>query len=246
LTKRNDADGMWFAESTGGLTGCQLLDDMWEGDGFFTMTLLADAPAAPQPSTPAARACKAPDGYVKCSQAACQNWHEPHVRGVPRVPYRHCTPCWNALNGEGGTAETWTPPLATQPAEAKPMRCLVDGCDGFIEGTPPKCTKDCGAKYLAKPVEQPKPAAKGHDFSDPYCARRYEGAVVRLCVDCGTFETTPTRECGTVGPMWRVDFERWVGKKAAGILRDPAIPERIVKPPMAHSSQWAEEAEDVR
>jgi hypothetical protein len=90
------------------------------------------------------------------------------------------------------------------------------------------------AKAIPKPAKQPKPAAKAHDFSDPYCARRYEGAVVRLCVDCGTFETTPVRECGTVGPMWRVDFERWVGKKAAGILRDPATPERIVKPPMAH------------
>jgi hypothetical protein len=113
-------------------------------------------------------------------------------------------------------------PLAAQPAEAK----LCETCGS--------ATHEQHGLGDRKPAEQPKPTAKGHDFSDPYCARRYEGAVVRLCVDCGTFETTPVRECGTVGPMWRVDFERWVGKKAAGILRDPATPERIVKPPMAH------------
>jgi hypothetical protein len=194
----------------------------------------ADAPAAPQPSAPVV-ACKAPEwcGYMigDDEKRAAYLGGGDNLIGVLSTDERHryCSvACRDAK----------LPPLAAQPAEVKPSatgKPLCPTC-GRLESqhTNPLAHK-FGEPKKAKPAEQPKPAAKAHDFSDPYCARRYEGAVVRLCVDCGTFETTPVRECGTVGPMWRVDFERWVGKKAAGILRDPAIPERIAKPQMAHS-----------
>jgi hypothetical protein len=121
------------------------------------------------------------------------------------------------------------PPLAAQPAEAVKQWCCgyaaaTDGAD-HISACPNK----------SKPAEQPKPAAKGHDFSDPYCARRYEGAVVRLCVACGAFDIEGMRAPACEAKNWRPGYEGWLGGHEHGILRDPAIPERIVKPQMAHS-----------
>jgi hypothetical protein len=127
--------------------------------------------------------------------------------------YRYCSPsCYDAKH----------PPLAAQPAEAKRERLHA----------PHYYCADCGYDH---PAEQPKPAAKDHDFSDPYCARRYEGAVVRLCVACGAFDKDGMRSPGCeLIDGWRKDFEGWVGETAQ--TGTPYTgPERIVKPPMAHS-----------
>jgi hypothetical protein len=123
------------------------------------------------------------------------------------------------------------PPLAAKPAEAKRQPCCIHAEDSDFD----EHDDDCHAAANAQTAEQPKPAAKGHDFSDPYCARRYEGAVVRLCVACGAFDVEGMRAPACEAKNWRPGYEGWLGGHEHGILRDPAIPERIVKPQMAHS-----------
>jgi hypothetical protein len=199
----------------------------------------ADAPAAPQPSAPVV-ACKAPEwrgmpweqrkknaAYRALKEANGGMACDLAGRGLAvfvfdKSELAFCSPaCRDAKH----------PPLAAPPGEAKRVRLHV----------PPCYCADCGD---VKPAEQPKPA-KGHDFSDPYCARRYEGAVVRLCVACGAFDKDGMRSPGCeLIDGWRKGFEGWVGETAqAG--KPYTGPERIAKPPMAHSSQWADEAEDA-
>jgi hypothetical protein len=120
------------------------------------------------------------------------------------------------------------PPLAAQPAEAKRR------CPGEVKGGE-RCALDYAHAEPCKPAEQPKPAAKGHDFSDPYCARRYKGDVVRLCVACGAFDKDGMRspKCDPTDG-WRKGYEGWVGE-AAQSGKPYLGPERLPRPRLAHS-----------
>lgn len=83
-------------------------------------------------------------------------------------------------------------------------------------------------------ADQIRPATEVHDFSDPYCARRYKGAVVRLCVACGAFDKDGMRspKCDPVDG-WRTGYEGWVGEVAQP-GKPYAGPERLPRPRRAH------------
>jgi hypothetical protein len=58
---------------------------------------------------------------------------------------------------------------------------------------------------------------------------------MRMCVACGEFECDAVPGCEPQA-NWRSSWEAELAVcNPSDILRDPAIPERIVKPPMAHS-----------
>jgi hypothetical protein len=189
----------------------------------------ADAPPTPQPSAPVV-ACKAPEwcGFVQGDRKdpRRQRYIEDMSPNEGVYVGTHCY-CSSAC----------VPPLAAKPAEA--TACCdrgTLGCDAGYrdDGRLHSHRQFCKEQTRAKAAEQFKPA-KGHDFSDPYCARRYEGAVVRLCVACGAFDVEGMRAPACEAKNWRPGYEGWLGGHEHGILRDPAIPERIVKPQMAHS-----------
>jgi hypothetical protein len=194
--------------------------------------------AAPQPSAPVV-ACKAycglsaeSDEYAETDDSILSGtafevlgWEK--SGGDDR---RFCSPACRAAR---------LPPLAAQPAEANST--CKGGCGRRLGGTPRDYCVTCKPFQSA---EQPKPAAKAHDFSDPYCVVR---RGILACVACGVarqFDCVALSAC-VPRPGWRERVEFAIADNTTGILRDPAIPERIVKPPMAHSSQWADEAEDA-
>jgi hypothetical protein len=192
----------------------------------------ADAPATPQPSAPVV-ACKAPD-WCGIPETG------PDVRS--KAFYAHCA--------DGGAYVTdgtniycsrdcqfpKLPPLAAKPAEAKRR------CPGEIKGGK-RCALDYAHAEPCKPAEQPKPTAKGHDFSDPYCRT----SVARCCKACGITTLSVAVELPCVAfPGWRERYEANLNTDGlTNVLSNDKHPERIAKPQMAHSSQWADEAEDA-
>jgi hypothetical protein len=190
----------------------------------------ADATATPQPSAPVV-ACKAP---TWCGFKADSNTDERRATWLAISPKpkifggllvgspAFCSP---------GCFERQVPPLAAKPAEAKRQPCCIHAEDSDFD----EHDDDCHAAANAQTAEQPKPAAKGHDFSDPYCARRYKGDVVRLCVACGAFDKDGMRspKCDPTDG-WRKGYEGWVGE-AAQSGKPYLGPERLPRPRLAHS-----------
>jgi hypothetical protein len=202
------------------------------------MTLL-DVPAA----APLAAVCKAPtwcgveldagDPRAVIYLDASDKHYTKNMpqRGMPpasRKGYRFCSPaCRDAR----------LPPLAAQPAETKPCGGGDLNCNKPAGHSGGHAWSTSRIPNRAQPTEQPAPA-KPHDFSDPYCATRFG----RLCVACGVgrqYDGIAFSPCSP-RPQWRADREKaltaqGVGYIAAGILRDPAIAERLERPKLAHS-----------
>jgi hypothetical protein len=187
----------------------------------------SDAPAAPQSSAPVV-ACNAFCGMTHAQLAldaqASKDWIADPGYSLPDNRIRWCSPtCRDARLFP-------VPPLAAQLAEAKRQPCCVHAEDSDFD----EHDDDCPAVTAAKPAEQPKPA-KAHDFSDPYCATKtISGRPMRMCVACGEFECDAVPGCEPQA-NWRAF---WEAELAAGnpadILRDPAIPERLPRPRLAH------------
>jgi hypothetical protein len=144
-------------------------------------------------------------------------------------------------------ANTWLPPLAAQPAETK-LTC--GGCEAFEEigEHSPVCPVEL---KKAKPAPQPAPAC-AYGCSDvtantacpthgkpapakPVCSRcSYDTAVHNVAFEQGLIKLC--FGCEDRLNEWR---KAQTGTPYTG-------PERLERPKLAHQSQWADEAEDVR
>lgn len=138
----------------------------------------------------------------------------------------------------GDCRDARLPPIAAQPAETK-LPC--HHCKAIVEASADAVMVMCAECVTAghsfgknKPAPQPAPA-KPHDFSDPYCARRFNGNVVRLCVSCGAFDKDDLREVACrVIPEWRERYEAngpWRRDQAGTPYTGP---ERLERPKLAH------------
>jgi hypothetical protein len=136
---------------------------------------------------------------------------------------------------------------AAQPAEAK--RCMGQCMEnvGTFDRPAWKVCAECGVKItaqIAAAKEIPKPAEQPKSAKGPVCqaatGRCPDAPKTRIIMDY--IRKKPLRvewcdPCALAYEQHHVTTAQY-GKPYTG-------PERIVKPPMAHSSQWADEAEDA-
>jgi hypothetical protein len=140
-------------------------------------------------------------------------------------------------------ANTWTPPLAAQPAETAHDECCEPGC-----------STSCPAR---KPAPQPAPAC-AHGCSDtqantacpthgkpapakPACERGanlHGGPVLLRCTGKGLFRKLCEHCYLAIEPLQK--------GPVGDVLHESDVPERLGRPKLAHSAMWADEAEDVR
>jgi hypothetical protein len=241
LTEYVPSARRWNATFSGGSAAdaAWLDDPLWQRAG--DMTLIADAPATPQPSAPVV-ACKAP---TWCGQrlpdALMRGYEMGTVRTTKWTSIVHCSTacrdveaklacsnfdCAKASPHSGECA------LIIPPSKPAGWCCGASDCEAHLD----TCPKVVAARAKSRPAEQPKPAAKAHDFSDPYCATKtISGRPMRMCVACGEFECDAVPGCEPQ-TNWRAFWEaELLAGNPSGILRDPAIPERLPRPRLAHS-----------
>jgi hypothetical protein len=157
-----------------------------------------------------------------------------------------------------------TPPLAAQPAETKPCngRCMTSV--GTMDRPAWKVCAPCGEKIKAqieaanvKPAPQPAPAC-AYGCSDtqantacpthgkpapakPACERGanlHGGPVLLRCTGKGLFRKLCEHCYLAIEPLQK--------GPCGDVLHESDVPERLERPKLAHSSMWADEAEDVR
>jgi hypothetical protein len=177
----------------------------------------ADAPATPQPSAPVV-ACKAPD-WCGIPETG------PDVRS--KAFYAHCA--------DGGAYVTdgtniycsrdcqfpKLPPLAAKPAEAKRR------CPGEIKGGK-RCALDYAHAEPCKPAEQPKPAKVECLF---FGKSKLHGGEIHF----RHWKNMHGIVMGTTVCDYHYLHEIEPKGGGSDVLHNDKVPERIVKPQMAHS-----------
>lgn len=181
------------------------------------MWTLLDVPAA---APLAADRCKAPEGYTQCI-LKCGNWKP--------AGFGRCATCNRKATGYANSKCTdWTPPLAAQPAETLPLDAPCPGqCGGGAADDNGPCAK-------CKPAPQPAPAT-------PVCCTKDKEATA-----CGG-SILKRIICHDVPPILMCDAH-WMlreSRMVEGAITPYTGPERLERPRLAHSSMWADEAEDV-
>jgi hypothetical protein len=191
----------------------------------------ADAPAIPQPSAPVV-ACKAP---TWCGMSDDFSVNEKTTEGMARSEAYHADESGNYGIVRENTvycSDACAPPLAAQPAEAKGavFKC---GC-GVDEGKAHR--GDC-PRLKAKPAEQPKSEKGQPRCGNNGCKTPLQNVAQRWCSFTDGSPAVLEWSCEPCHLKDEAEFAElmmFATTGISGILRDPAIPERIVKPPMAH------------
>jgi hypothetical protein len=226
------------------------------------MTLLSDVPAA-APLAADRAGCKAP---TWCDFDDAPDSKDPRIQvyikaedgnyGVRRGHRIYCS-------------GTCAPPLAAQPAETKP----IEECGYPIGSDKAPCvySKGHGGRHwpagpngerASKPAPQPAPAC-AHGCGDVQvntaCPTHGKPAPAKP-VRCIGIAASSAHECRgpslvrMVGAIRGVMCERWMmtlETKASDWTPNSGLtpytgPERLERARLAHSSMWADEAEDVR
>jgi hypothetical protein len=155
--------------------------------------------------------------------------NERTAQGMARSEAYHADESGNYGIIRGGIvycSDACLPPLAAQPAEAIRER---------LHASPCYCA-DCGYDH---PAEQPKPAAKGPQRCENNdCETPLQNVAQRwFAYSDGSRRVMLEWSCEPCHLRDEVEFAGLMAFETTGvtgILRNPAIPERIVKPPMAH------------
>jgi hypothetical protein len=233
LTKRNEDDNMWFATSDSGIENCNLLDGMWTDDhGFFTMTLLSDVPAA-APLAADRTKCR---WYCGMTMNAIYEDDRQVILGEKFHAYdprtnadqRWCSPaCRDAR----------LPPLAAQPAETKRLGCeysQVCGDGSYL------CGHHRRTDEASQPAPQPAPAKPEQRCMWKHATTPCAGPFAERYVGMAG-----KRESHGWCEGHYLEYERQAYARPASGTPYTG-PERLERPRLAHSSTWADEAEDVR
>jgi hypothetical protein len=243
---KNDRDG-----------GIWRIDDwMWTGsiDHAWVMTLISDVPAA-APLAADRTKCKAFCGHPAESAVyldAEEAIHSGTAFTIDGPGWTHKLPAWCSQRCRNSRL----PPLAAQPAETK-LRC--PGCQTPTARLGGFCSRSC---EKSQPAPQPAPAcAYGCSDTQANTARPAHGKPAPAkAVRCIGIAASSAHECRgpslvrMVGAIRGVMCERWMmtlETKASDWTPNSGLtpytgPERLERARLAHSSMWADEAEDVR